>query len=384
MMIEHIKLFTPGPGDVDEEVLDAMATPVIRHYGTSWMEIYNETLGLIRIFYNTRNELFIVPGPASSVLDMSLGSLVNTGQKVIVGSNGFFGERLGDIARGYGAVIVPFTAPLGKPLDPELLFNLLQENPDALVVAWVHHETGTTVMNPIRELAAVVREAGRVSVVDAVSSLGGVPIYVDDWGIDVCITAANKCLEAVPGVAFVSVSPRAWELVDHHPQRNHGWYLNLATWRQYAVEWGSWHPTPVTMPSSNVLAVRASMRKIVNGGIEAHFAKYARASQIVRKGLANLGFELFVPDEYASPIVTAVNARPEFELAELSKWLVEARAIAVGGGLGELSGKIIRIGHLGPAANREYLLDFLFAVEEFLRARKIDVPVGAGLIGMKF
>lgn len=383
-MTEHLKLFTPGPGDVDEEVLEAMATPVLRHYGPGWMEIYNETLELIRKFYNTCNDLFIVPGPASSLLDMAIGSLVNTGQKVIVGSNGFFGERLDDIARGYGAVIIPFTAPLGKPLDPELLHNLLQENPDAQVVAWVHHETGTTVMNPLRELAAVVREAGRVSVVDAVSSLGGVPIYVDDWGIDVCITAANKCLEAVPGVAFISVSPLAWELVDRRPQRNHGWYLNLATWRQYAVEWGSWHPSPVTMPSSNVLAVRASMRKIVNGGLDEHFAKYARARQIVRVGMGNLGFEMFVPDEYASPIVTAVNVRADFELVELSTWLAEERDIAVGGGLGPLSGKIIRIGHLGPAAGREYLLNFLFAVEEFLRAKKIDVPVGAGMIGMKF
>jgi alanine-glyoxylate transaminase/serine-glyoxylate transaminase/serine-pyruvate transaminase len=113
-MTQHLKLFTPGPGDVDEEVLAAMATPVIRHYGPDWMEIYDETLSLLRKFFNTRNDIFIVPGPASALMDMAIGSLVGTGEKIIAGTNGFFGDRLNDIARGYGASVVPFTAPLDR------------------------------------------------------------------------------------------------------------------------------------------------------------------------------------------------------------------------------------------------------------------------------
>ena len=381
-MIRHLKLFTPGPGDVDEEVLEAMASPVIRHYGPDWMEIYNETLLLLRKFYNTRNDLFIVPGPASALLDMAIGSLVETGQKVIIGSNGFFGDRLVDIASGYGANILPFTAPLGEPLDPDVLRKLLRENPEVQVVALVHHETGTTVLNPLRELAQVVREEGKVIVVDTVSSMGGLEIRVDDWGIDVCVTAANKCLEAVPGIGFISISPRAWELLDRQAEKNHGWYLNLKTWRKYVTEWGSWHPSPVTLPSSNVLAVLTSMRRIMKGGLEAHFAKYRRASQAVRKGLENLGFEMFIPEAHASTVVTAVKARPEFEVAELIKWLAEERNIAIGGAFGALSGKIFRVGHLGKAAEREYLTDFLSAIEEFLRYKGINVPAGAGMIGL--
>jgi alanine-glyoxylate transaminase/serine-glyoxylate transaminase/serine-pyruvate transaminase len=382
-MTQHLKLFTPGPGDVNEEVLAAMAAPVIRHYGPDWMEIYNETLSLLRKFFNTQNDIFIVPGPASALMDMAIGSLVGSGEKIIIGSNGFFGDRLSDIAQGYGASIVPFTAPLGQPLDPQLLRRLLKENPDIEVVALVHHETGTTVLNPLRELAAVVREAGKVLVVDAVSSLAGVEIRVDDWGIDVCVTSPNKCLEAVPGIGFISVNSRAWELVDSHPALGHGWYLNLAIWRKYVKEWSTWHPSPVTLPVSNVLAVLTSMRKIVSGGLDAHFAKYDHASQVIRKGLENIGFEMFVPEEYAAPIVTGVRSRPEFEVAEMSKWLAEERGIAIGGALGALSGKIFRVGHLGKAAEREYLIDFLFAVEEFLRYKGINVPVGASLIGLK-
>ena len=209
-MTQHVKLFTPGPGDVEEDVLTSMAHPVLRHFGPEWMEIHNDVLALLRQFYKSQNDIFIVPGPASSLLDMAIGSLVGSGQSVIAGSNGFFGDRLVEIAQGYGAKVVPFTAPLGKPLDPEVLRGLLRQNPEVQVVALVHHETSTTVLNPLKALAKVVKEAGKVIVVDAVASLGGVELPVDDWGIDACVVAANKCMEAPPGIGFISVSPQAF------------------------------------------------------------------------------------------------------------------------------------------------------------------------------
>jgi alanine-glyoxylate transaminase/serine-glyoxylate transaminase/serine-pyruvate transaminase len=381
-MIKHLKLFTPGPGDVDEDVLASLATPVMRHYGPEWMEIYNETQALLNKVFKTENEIFFVPGPASSLMDMAIGSLLATGEKIIVGDNGFFGERLAQIARGYGLETIVLSAPMGKPLEPQVLSELLRKHPDAKVVALVHHETGTTVLNPLRELAMLASEAGKAVVVDAVSSLGGADVRVDEWGIDICVTTPNKCLEALPGIGFISVSPRAWGLVDAHSQTNHGWYLNLRTWRQYATEWGSWHPTPVTLPTNIILAARTSLLKIVDMGLEAHFEKYRRASQTVREGLRSLGFEMFVEDVCASPIVTGVCRRPEFELSEMSQWLVDQRNIAIGGGLGELSSKMFRVGHLGKAATREYLVDFLFAMEEFLRQKGISVPLGASLGGL--
>ncbi len=381
-MIKHLKLFTPGPGDVDEDVLASLATPVIRHYGPEWMEIYKEVQGLLKQIFKTDNDIFFVPGPATALMDMALGSLLATSEKVIVGQNGFFGERLAQIALGYGLEVISLNAPSGKPLDPQRLEQLLAAHPDARVVALVHHETGTTVMNPLRELADLAHRAGRVVVVDAVSSLGGSDVRVDEWGIDVCVTTPNKCLEAVPGIGFISVSPHAWDLVDRHAQTGHGWYLSLKSWRQYAAEWGTWHPTPVTLPTNVILAVRTSIRKIVEMGLEAHFARYRWASQAVRRGLRSIGYEMFVADEYASPIVTGVLRRPEFELDEMSRWLVEQRGIAIGGGLGELSGRMFRVGHLGKASTREYLVELLFAMEEFLRIKGIQVSPGAGLVGL--
>ncbi|PWB55494.1 MAG: hypothetical protein C3F13_04230 [Anaerolineales bacterium] len=381
-MIKHLKLYTPGPGDVDEDVLASLSTPVIRHYGPQWMEIYNETKGLLQQIFKTKNEIYFVPGAASSLMDMAIGSLQATGEKIIVGNNGFFGERLAQIANGYGLETILLNAPLGKPLDPDGLQRLLNAHPEAKVVALVHHETGTTVLNPLRELAMVAKQAGRVVVVDAVSSLGGTDLRVDEWGIDICVTTPNKCLEAVPGIGFITISPAAWQLVDAHPHNNHGWYLDLKTWRYYATEWGSWHPTPVTLPTNVILGARTSLQKIVEQGLETHFEKYRRASHAIRSGLRSLGFEMFVEDSFASPIVTGVCRRSEFELAEMSQWLVAERSIAIGGGLGELSGKMFRVGHLGKAASREYLVDFLFAVEEFLRMKGIPAQVGSSLAGL--
>ncbi|MBN1536591.1 MAG: alanine--glyoxylate aminotransferase family protein [Anaerolineales bacterium] len=378
----HVKLFTPGPGDVDEDVLDAMAEPVLRHYGPEWMEIYNETISLLRDIYQTQNDIYLVQGPGSALLDMAIGSLLSPGEKIIVGQNGFFGERLQIIADGYGLKTIPFTAPLGKALDTNELRKLAAQNPDARAIALVHHETGTTVMNPLQDITEIARQAGMAIIVDAVSSMGGVALPVDEWGIDICVTTPNKCLEAVPGIGIVSISPKAWEMVDAKKDNGHGWYLNLKTWREFAVGWGSWHPSPVTMPTNIVLAMRTSLRNIMHVGLEAHYAKYRYASQAIRKGLGNIGFEMFIPDAYAAPMVTGVKARPEFEVSELLKWLVAERDMAAGGGLGELSGKIFRVGHLGKASRREYLIDFLFSVEEFLRAKGLKVAEGSSLIGI--
>jgi alanine-glyoxylate transaminase/serine-glyoxylate transaminase/serine-pyruvate transaminase len=366
-----VKLFIPGPGDVEAEVLAAMAQPVQRHYGPAWMATYGEAQTLAKQIFGTVNDLFLAPGPASAMLDMALGSLLPNGSKIIVGQNGFFGNRMTEIAEAHALTVVPCAAPIGQPLDPDVLRAVCERHPDARVVVIVHHETATTVLNPLRELAAVARKAGRVVVVDAVSSLGGVDLPVDAWGIDICVTASNKCLEGPAGLGFISVSPRAWELVDSHPGVGHGWYLNLRTWRKYAKEWGAWHPTPVTVSSNTLLGVLTSLRAIARVGMPAQVAKYARAGRIVRAGLSKMGFTPFVPEAFAAPMVTAFHARPEFTVAEFANWLLDERCIAISGGLGDLAGKIFRVGHLGRAASDEYIAELLDAVEGFLRHKRL-------------
>lgn len=380
-MNSHIKLFTPGPGDVDDDVLAALALPVMRHYGPDWMPVHVEMDELLHKLFKTKNDMYMIPGPASAVLDMAIGSVVAPGKKIIVGTNGFFGDRLMDISKAHNLDIVPFTAAWGKPLEPDVLRALLKENPDTVAFAMVHHETSTTVLNPLKELASIANQAGVVTIVDTVSSLAGVDVPVDDWGIDICVCGANKCMEAAPGIGFISVSPHAWEVIDNHGSSG-SWYLDLKLWRKYFQEWGVWHPSPVTLPTNVILAARVGIQKIFERGTEAHCARYSRASKAMRTGLTSLGFEMFVPEAYASPIATAVKARPEFTLDELTKWLMAEHQIAIGAGLGELSGKIIRVGHLGKAAEREYLMEFLFAMEEFLRSKNIPVQSGGWVSGL--
>jgi len=379
---KRFKLFIPGPCEVDEEVLKAMSRPTPRHYGPEWLGVYKEVLKLLKQIFQTQNDLFIVPGPGTAALDMAFGSMLATGETVIVGDNGFFGERLRSVAAAYGLRAIPFTAPQARPLAPDDLQRVLAQEPEARAVAVVHHETATTVINPVKELAQVAHQAGLPIIVDAISSLGGVELPVDKWGIDACVTVANKCLECPPGLGLISVSPKAWEWVDRNEGQPHGWYLNLRTWRKYAAEWGDWHPTPVTMPTNNVLGLRASLRRILDEGLEAHLARYRRAARAIRQGLGALGFEMLVEGTFASPIATAVKTRSEFKVDELIKYLAQAHGILISGGIGPLRGKIFRVGHMGKASAPPYLMEFLFAVETFLRQKGITIPVGASLSGL--
>lgn len=372
------KLFIPGPCEVDDAVLEAMAQPTPRHYGTEWMEIYDETMALLKQVFQTENDLFLVPASGSALIDMAYGSLLREGETVVVGVNGFFGQRLRTIAAAHGLRTVPFTAPHGQPLDPDDLRRTLDQEPEARAVTVVHHETATTVLNPLQELAAVAQEAGVPIIVDAISSLGGVPLPVDEWGIDVCVTVANKCLECPPGLAFISVAPRAWEWVDRSAKPTHGWYLDLRTWRQYATEWADWHPYPVTLPTNNILGLRRSLHHILEEeGLEGHYARIRAAAQTIRQGLRDLGFDMLVDEAVAAPVATAVCAHPDFEVHELTEYLAQQHDILVSVGLGPLAGKIFRVGHMGKASTAPYLETFLSAVRVFMEQRGLHVPAEA-------
>jgi alanine-glyoxylate transaminase/serine-glyoxylate transaminase/serine-pyruvate transaminase len=377
--VDRVKLMIPGPVDTDEELLSYMSTPTMPHYGPAWMEIFNDAIDCLKKVFQTENDLYIMTVPGTGALDAALGSLLATGEKVLVPSSGFFGERLAQIARGYGLEPVVLDFPLGQPASAEAVRERLAEDKDIQAVAVVQHETSTGVINPLKEIAAAANEYDRPIIVDAVSSMGGMSLPVDEWGIDLCITVGNKCLETPPAVAAISISQRAWDIIESKPNRNHGWYLDLQTWKWYVINWGSWHPYPVTMATSNIITLQASLHRILEEGLENHFARYTRASRWIRDGLQALGFEMFVEDAYASPLTTAVKARPEFPVVEMITFLREEHGVMVAGGLDGLAGKIFRVGNMGRAASRDYVMAFLFGVEDFLRRKGLKTEVGKGL-----
>lgn len=376
MTTPHVRLMIPGPVDADEDVLAALAQPTLPHYGRQWLEIYSETIERLQRLFGTRNDLFLIPGAGSAALDAALGSLMRSGDKVLVAANGFFGVRTGRMAREYGLDVRLEEGPLDRPLDPEAIRSRLAAERDIQAVAVVHMETSTGMLNPIREIAAAAREFDVPVIVDAVSSLGGVPLPVDEWGLDVCLTVANKSLACPPGLALISVGPRAWQQIDQKGERGHGWYLNLGVWKRYATDWKDWHPYPTTLPTNNIIALLVSLRKIEAVGLNAHYKGFVHAAQAVRAGLKPLGFKLFIDESYASPLITAVRALPGMDVDDMRSYLMSEWQVMVSGGLEELRGQIFRVGHIGKAVSAEYIEQLLQGIEAYLRLKHLPLPGG--------
>ena len=202
-------LLIPGPVSVDDEVLEALAQPVMAHYGDAWTALYFRTTADMQRIFRTSNEVHLVFGPGMSAIEMSVASVLSPGDRVLVPSNGVFGERMIEVARAHALEVVPVRPGPREPVSAEAVEAALDAHPDVRALAVVHHETSIGVINPVREIAALARRRGALSIVDAVSSAGGVELEVDGWEIDLCVTVANKCLGGVIGVAPIAIGPRA-------------------------------------------------------------------------------------------------------------------------------------------------------------------------------
>lgn len=365
MNAKPLKLMIPGPIQPDQDVLDAMSSPVIPHYGDEWASFYGHTIELLGKVFNTRGDVFLMPGSGTAAIDACFGSALASGEKVLLGINGFFGERLRDIAQSYGLQVIAVNAEWGKPLRADDFAAAFRQHPDARVAAAVHLETSTTIVNPIDEIGPLVRENGAAFIVDAVSSLGGMTYDMDGWCVDLCASATQKCLGAPPGLAPVAVGPQGWEAIDRVPQKNHGFYTNLDTWRKYAREWGSWHPTPVTMPTNNVIALRTSLDQLLEEGIENRLERYRGLALRLRAGLRRIGYEPFTADEDLSPVLTAAYPPSGVEIPRLMRYLERQHRIKVAPALGELKDKIFRIGHMSPVLTTDDIDQVLDAIAAY-------------------
>ncbi|NIA12232.1 MAG: aminotransferase class V-fold PLP-dependent enzyme, partial [Nitrospiraceae bacterium] len=213
MMKQRLRLMIPGPIELDPEVLAVMAEPLVAHYGEEWTAFYKETTRLLQQIFQTAGDIFLFPGSGSAGLDAALGSTLFPDGRVLIPQNGFFGERLEEIARSYTPNVHTLKFPIGRAVDPETVEKTLRDgNFDA--VACVHCETSTGVLNPIQELAAMCRSHGIHFIVDAVSSLAVEPLEMDTWGIDICVSASQKGLEAPPGLGVIAVGKRAWDRIN--------------------------------------------------------------------------------------------------------------------------------------------------------------------------
>lgn len=370
-------LMGPGPSDVHPSVYRAMSTPLLGHLDPAFLEIMNETMDLLRDVYQTKNKVTIsMSGTGSAGMETIFVNLVEPEDKVIIGVNGLFGQRMVDVAERCGASVITVTAPWGEIISPEVVEEALKDNPDAKLVAVVHAETSTGVRQPLEKISEIVHRYNALFVCDMVTSLGGIPTEIDTYNVDAAYSGTQKCLSAPPGLAPVTLSDRAMEVIAKRKSKVQSWYLDLSMIQNYWGEDRFYHHTaPITM----VYSLREALRIIVAEGLENVFARHQKYGTALHLGLEGMGLELLVAKEHRLYQLTSVRIPQGVNDVEVRKALLQDYGIEIGGGLGDLKGQIWRIGLMGFNAQRKNVILLLSALEDILRRQGFSFSAGAGI-----
>lgn len=364
------KLMIPGPVEVSQPVLDMMGSQAVPDYGDDWVELYQETVNALKLVINTTGDAFLLVSSGSGGVECAINSLFRASERVLVTENGFFGERIAAIAKQNGLDVVLVSSEWGKPVDADLVSRKLKTDPSIAGLIAVHHETSTGVLNPVKEYGRIANEHGIPIIVDAVSSIGGEEYKMDEWGINITVTSSNKCLQGLPGLSPVVVSNDTWKLINKKENVNQGWYLNLRTWKYYSETWSNWHPYPITMAVNNVLALNVALEELFLEGLPNRLVRYRSVANYFRKQLANEGIGLFSESRHLSSTITPVLRFANFDVSSLIQFLLKNYNIRIAGGLGSLSEKIFRVGHMGRAANKEYVDILMTGLKEYIDLNK--------------
>jgi aspartate aminotransferase-like enzyme len=370
----------PGPTEVSEEVREEIGKPVSPHYGSDWVGIYKETIGLLRTIFRTSGDMFVLVGSSSAAMEASVMSAIEPGDKILVELSGNFGLRFKEIAEAQGGKVVPLNVELGNAVDPDEVRSVLEQDRKIKAMTLVHNETSTGVTNPVKELGDIAKEHGLLYLVDAVSSLGGIELRTDEWNIDFCITGSQKCLETPPGLAMMSVSDNAWKAMERRKEPIRGWYLNLQNLRRYMIMWADWHPHgPETMATSLFKGLRVALGKILEEGLENRWERHKRAGMAMRSAVRAMGLEPFANDQIASNTLTSVRIPQGVKGTDLLKVMEDEHGMLIAGGVGPTAGKIFRIGHMGATASANYILPAVSSLEISLKKLGYPLELGCGV-----
>ena len=366
-----MNLRTPGPTPIPSDVREALSRQMIDHRGPEFGGIQRRVTERLQTLFQTRNDVLVLTTSGTGALEAVVVNTLSPGDRVLAVSIGAFGGRFGQIAEAYGADVVWLNVDWGEAAKPEDVGRALDNNPSVKAVLVTHNETSTGVTNPLGEIASVVKERGKLLLVDAVSSLGSLPCPVDEWGLDVVATGSQKGWMAPPGLAMVSISDRGWEAQAEAAMPR--FYFDLAAAKRY-MEQGQ---TPWTPAISLYFALDAALGSLVAEGLEAIHARHARAGNRVRSRVKAMGLDLFPSDErFASNTVTAIRSPEGVEVADLRRRAREDHGVVLAGGQAHLGQSVFRIGHLGHIPDEE-LDGALDAVESTLREVGFTPAVGA-------
>lgn len=357
-------LLGPGPSMVHPRVLRAMAQPLVGHLDPQFLSLMNEVQELLRYLFQTQNHLTIpVSGTGSAAMEAALCNFIEPGDEVLIGVNGYFGERLCDMAGRYGAVVRRIEKPWGQVFSPDEVEAALKQKP-AKLVALVHGETSTGALQPMEGMAGVVHRYGGLLVIDCVTSLGGVPVKIDEWEVDIAYSGAQKCLSCPPGISPLTVSERAREVMRGRKTKVANWYLDLTMVERY---WGEARTYHHTAPISMNYALREALRLIHEEGLEARFARHRRHAELLWAGLEELGFTMHVPLAHRLPPLTTPRLPDGLDELSVRKQLLAGYNIEIAGGLGQLAGQVWRIGLMGYSSRPENVTLLLAALKALMK-----------------
>jgi alanine-glyoxylate transaminase/serine-glyoxylate transaminase/serine-pyruvate transaminase len=356
-------LLGPGPSTVDPRVLRAMSAPIVGHLDPYFIGLMDKIQALLRYVFETENALTIpVSGTGSAAMETAIANMVEPGDAVLICIQGYFGNRLAEMARRYGGEVETITRPWGEVFTPTEVNEALDARP-AKVVAIVHGETSAGTQQPLEEIARIVHAHGGVLIVDTVASLGGVPVRVDEIGIDVCYSGSQKCLSCPPGLGPITLSPRAEEVLHQRKRPVANWYLDLTMVQKY---WGPERTYHHTAPISSNYALYEGLRIIAEEGLENRWERHRRNAELLWEGLEALDLTMLVPPQYRLAPLTTVRVPDGIDEAKIRRGLLDEYNIEIAGGLGDFKGKVWRVGLMGHSSRKENVLLLVSALEQLL------------------
>jgi alanine-glyoxylate transaminase / serine-glyoxylate transaminase / serine-pyruvate transaminase len=371
-------LMIPGPSEPEPEALATLSMPIMPHYGTKWGEFYYATLAKLQKIFKTKNDVMLVPGPGQLAVEMAAENIARKGEEAYVCSNGYFGEMMEEIVGSHGVKPILVKSELGKAITLDQVKQALErKDVEGKSIFLVHNDTSTGVLNPAGEILRYCKQQkGMFTIVDCISSFGGTDIQVDEWKIDFCVGYASKALGGIFGIVPVSVSEDSWSAAKKNRDKISGRFLNLNEWAFYAKEWRRiGHPYPCSMPTSIIAALNTSVDIALKEGLVARYERHRRVAALTREGLESLGLEIFPDKKYASNTVSV--ARVDAKRDKLIRDTLDRKYdIMIGGGIGKLEGKIIRIGHMGTSASVakvSIVLDAIKSILEDSEKRKSEI-----------
>jgi alanine-glyoxylate transaminase/serine-glyoxylate transaminase/serine-pyruvate transaminase len=357
--------------------MKAMLSPVVGHLDPDFLRIMDDIKKMLRAVFQTTNEItFPVSGTGSAGMETAIANLVEEGDEVVVGVNGAFGERVADAAGRMGAKVLRVEAEWGRIVEPERLEAALKAARQPKLLVAVHAETSTGVYQPVADLGAIAHRYGAAFLMDAVTSLGCVPVEIDRWGVDACYSCTQKGIGAPPGLAPVTFSDRAMQMVRARKSKSRSWYFDLAGIDQY---WGAnrayHHTAPITMN----YALYEALRIVLEEGLEARFARHRENSKALKAGVEAMGLELAAQEGHRLPQLTAVRTPSGIDDGKVRAELLRLFNTEIGAGLGPFKGRVWRIGLMGESSQRANVMLVLSALETILGAEGIEIARGAAL-----